>query len=116
MGQLTTHVLDTMHGTPAAGVRIDLYSLGDDRVQLKSIITNVDGRSDQPMLNTDEIRQGLWELVFYVGEYFTSKNVVSTEIAFLDEVPIRFGINDTDAHYHVPLLVSPWSYTTYRGS
>lgn len=116
MGQLTTHVLDTMHGTPAAGIRIDLYSLGDDRVQIKSIVTNADGRYDQSLLNNDEIKKGKWELVFYVGDYFTAKNVATTGVPFLDEVPVRFGIDDIEAHYHVPLLVSPWSYSTYRGS
>lgn len=116
MGQLTSHVLDTMHGTPAAGIKIDLYSLTQGRVLIKSIVTNTDGRCDQPMLNADELKPGQWEVVFYVGEYFAKKNIASGENPFLGEVPVRFGIDDGDAHYHVPLLVSPWSYTTYRGS
>jgi 5-hydroxyisourate hydrolase len=116
MGQLTSHVLDTMHGTPAAGIKIDLYSLAAGRVHVKSMVTNADGRCEQPMLNTDEIESGAWELVFHVGDYFAGKNVAAGDSPFLDEVPVRFGIDDADAHYHVPLLLSPWSYTTYRGS
>lgn len=116
MGQLTSHVLDTTHGTPAAGVKIDLYSLAQGRVQIKSLVTNADGRCDQSMLNADEIKSGQWELVFHVGDYFAGKNIAAGDTPFLDEVPVRFGIDDSDAHYHVPLLVSPWSYTTYRGS
>ena len=116
MGQLTSHVLDTMHGTPAAGIKIDLFSLEEGRVQVKSIVTNADGRCEQPMLNAEEFKSGQWELVFYVGDYFASKNVSAGDTPFLGEVPVRFGISDSDAHYHVPLLVSPWSYTTYRGS
>jgi len=116
MGQLTTHVLDTTEGKPASGIRIDLYSLGRERVQIKSIVTNVDGRCDEAMLSDNEMQRGEWELVFHVGEYFGGGNVEKTSKSFLGLVPVRFGIDDTTAHYHVPLLVSPWSYTTYRGS
>ncbi len=116
MGQLTTHVLDTTKGKPASGIRVDLYALGSERVQVKSIITNIDGRCDEAMLNDDEMQSGEWELVFHVGDYFGDGKVEKTSMPFLGLVPVRFGIDDTTAHYHVPLLVSPWSYTTYRGS
>ncbi len=116
MGQLTTHILDTMHGRPAAGVRIELYALEDKRRHVKTVTTNSDGRCDGPLLDGDEIKQGNWELVFHVGVYFKACKIEVTATPFLSEVPVRFGINDVDAHYHVPLLVSPWSYTTYRGS
>jgi 5-hydroxyisourate hydrolase len=116
MGQLTSHVLDTMHGKPAAGIKIELYSLGNERLQVKSMLTNADGRCDQPLLNDEDMEKGEWELVFHVGEYFRDKNVETTDVPFLGQVPVRFGIDNRDLHYHIPLLVSPWSYTTYRGS
>ena len=116
MGQLTTHILDTMHGKPAAGVQIELYSLDGERQVIKTVLTNSDGRCDAPLLNSDEIRQGNWEIVFQIGAYFKGEQIDAAETPFLTEVPVRFGIDDVDAHYHVPLLVSPWSYTTYRGS
>jgi 5-hydroxyisourate hydrolase len=116
MGHLSTHVLDTMHGKPAAGVRIDLYSLGKERRQVKSLLTNDDGRGDEAMLSEEEIKKGEWELVFHIGEYFASLNVKASDVPFLNQVPVRFGIDDPANHYHVPLLASPWSYTTYRGS
>ena len=102
---LTTHVLDTAHGRPAAGVRIELFRL-DPRTPLKTVVTNDDGRTDEPLLT--ELEAGSYELTFAVGEYFGE--------GLYDEVPIRFRIEDAGAHYHVPLLVSPWSYSTYRGS
>ena len=102
---LTTHVLDTANGRPAAGVRIELFRL-DPRASLKTVVTNADGRTDEPLLS--ELEAGVYELTFAVGEYFGS--------GFFDEVPIRFRVEDAGAHYHVPLLVSPWSYSTYRGS
>jgi 5-hydroxyisourate hydrolase len=104
-GRLTTHVLDTAHGRPAAGVPIELFRL-DDRRPLKAVATNADGRTDEPLLTQLEV--GRYELLFFVGGYFGE--------GLFDEVPIRFRIADPDAHYHVPLLVSPWSYSTYRGS
>ncbi|MFT5133398.1 MAG: hydroxyisourate hydrolase [Gammaproteobacteria bacterium] len=116
MGHLSTHVLDTVQGKPAAGIRIELFSLGKERVQVKSIITNADGRCDEPMLADEEMQRGEWELVFHIGEYFRAHKVESTGVPFLNQVPVRFGIDDPDKHYHVPLLASPWSYTTYRGS
>lgn len=118
MGKLTTHVLDTAHGCPAANLKIELWSIDsqtDQRIQLKVVTTNSDGRTESPMLNESEIKIGTYELVFSIGEYFASKSAVA-EPAFLDRVPIRFGIADETAHYHVPLLASPWSYSTYRGS
>src|SRR5438093_7457055 len=109
-GKLSTHVLDTAHGRPASGMRIELWSLASQPSQLlKTIRTNNDGRADQPLLSADEIKAGEYELVFYVGEYFQSPG-------FLNRVPVRFTITDPNASHHVPLLCSPWSYTTYRGS
>ena len=106
-GRLTTHVLDTANGRPAAGIPIELARLdGEHRELLRSVKTNADGRTDEPLL--EELQAGTYELVFAVGEHFGE--------GFLDRVPVRFTIADADAHYHVPLLVSPWSYSTYRGS
>jgi 5-hydroxyisourate hydrolase len=102
---LTTHVLDTARGRPAAGVQIELFRL-DPRTPLKAVATNADGRTDEPLLT--ELEAGRYELLFFVGGYFGE--------GLYDEVPIRFRIEDAGAHYHVPLLVSPWSYSTYRGS
>ena len=117
MGKLSTHVLDTAHGCPAAGVRIELWSLaGDARKLVKTATTNTDGRTEAPLLGADELRAGLYEVVFHVGDYFASRGVALTEPRFLDQVPVRFSIADATAAYHVPLLVSPWSYSTYRGS
>lgn len=117
-GKLTTHVLDTTHGCPAAGLKIALYELreGDQRTLLKSVITNADGRVDSPLLEGPTMRAGVFELVFQAGEYFRSKDVELPEPPFLDVIPVRFGIADAELHYHVPLLVSPWTYSTYRGS
>jgi 5-hydroxyisourate hydrolase len=106
MSILSTHVLDTAHGRPAAGMKIELWSLGKLR---KTVGTNSDGRTDTPLLAADEMEAGDYELVFYVGDYFGERS-------FLDRVPVRFTITDANANYHVPLLVSPWSYGTYRGS
>ncbi|SKA83372.1 5-hydroxyisourate hydrolase [Thiothrix eikelboomii] len=120
MGKLTTHVLDTANGCPAAGVKIHLYRCANDgtRTLIKTATTNHDGRCDQPLLTDVELEVGSWELVFHMGAYFWSKgnpNTVS-EPPFLDLIPILFGVADPHAHYHVPLLASPWSYSTYRGS
>jgi 5-hydroxyisourate hydrolase len=118
-GRLTTHVLDTTQGRPAAGLTIELWALdgaGDERRLLKSVQTNADGRADAPLLTGDELATGVYELVFAVGDYFAAQGMPLPAPAFLDRVPVRFGIADPTAHYHVPLLVSPWAYRTYRGS
>jgi 5-hydroxyisourate hydrolase len=109
-GKLTTHVLDTARGRPAAGMRIELHRLGNDRTLLSDIVTNVDGRTNYPLLEGVQFSTGIYELTFYVGDYFAETS------RFLDLVPVRFTITDPEAHYHVPLLCSPWSYSTYRGS
>ncbi len=115
--KLSTHVLDTAHGRPAQGMQIELWSLGAERPQLlKTVRTNGDGRTDQPLLSTEEMRAGQYELIFFVGDYFASQVPPGARVRFLDRVPVRFGIADVKDSYHVPLLVSPWSYSTYRGS
>jgi 5-hydroxyisourate hydrolase len=115
--KLSTHVLDTAHGCPAQGMQIELWShAGAQPKLLKTARTNADGRTEQPLLAADEMKAGLYELVFHVGEYFAGKGLQNATQAFLDKVPVRFGIADAAASYHVPLLVSPWSYSTYRGS
>ncbi len=117
MPRLSTHVLDTMNGKPAAGVKIALYRLdGEARSLVKEVVTNADGRTDAPLLAGDDYKPGQYELVFRIGEYFRSTGAVLPQPAFLDVVPLRFGIAEADGHYHVPLLASPWSYSTYRGS
>lgn len=116
MGRLTTHVLDTARGRPASGIRIDVTRRdADGRVSLvKSVLTGVDGRGE--LLSAGEMAVGSYELVFHVGAYFAAAGVTGTDPPFLDRVPVRFTIAEADAHYHVPLLASPWSYTVYRGS
>ena len=117
-GKLTTHVLDTANGCPGKGIAIALWKLDpktESKTLLKTLETNDDGRTDSPLLNPKEMTTGVYELVFAVDEYFASYLPYS-DTPFLSRIPIRFGINDIDAHYHVPLLVSPWSYSTYRGS
>jgi 5-hydroxyisourate hydrolase len=117
MGRLTTHVLDTSAGRPAAGVRVELYRLdGDGRERLADVTTNEDGRCDAPLLEGDRFQTGEYELWFHAGAYFQSVGVALPEPAFLDTVPIRFGIAEAGQHYHVPLLISPFGYSTYRGS
>ena len=117
MSKLTTHILDTYHGTPAAGVKIELWLLSDDEdTMILETTTNADGRTDAPLLAEDTFEAGKYELVFYIGDYFATKKVAADDIRFLDSIPIRFGIQDPTSHYHVPLLASPWSYSTYRGS
>jgi len=108
MSQLTTHVLDTMRGIPAAEMTIELWSLDQSRM-LKTVQTNSDGRTDAPLLAGNEMTAGSYELIFHVGDYFGERR-------FLDRVPVRFVVSDATAKYHVPLLVSPWAYSTYRGS
>ncbi len=118
MGRLTTHVLDTANGRPAGGVRIELLALGEDggRTPLVTLTTNDDGRTDQPLLAGAAFKPGRYELVFHIGAYFAGLGTQQPDPPFLDTVPLRFGIADATAHYHVPLLASPWSYSTYRGS
>ncbi len=117
IGRLSTHVLDTARGRPAAGVRIDLARIdGSQRVELKTVYTNADGRTDQPLLDAHEMDVGRYELTFHVGDYFRAAGVELPSPAFLDTVPLCFAVADPQAGYHVPLLVSPWSYSTYRGS
>jgi 5-hydroxyisourate hydrolase len=114
-GFLTTHVLDTAHGRPAAGIEMDLYRIdGEERKLLKNVKTNTDGRTDEPLIPENEFERGTYEIVFHVGKYFGRTEI--PDPPFLDRVPVRFGIADPDEHYHVPLLASPWSYSTYRGS
>ncbi len=117
-GRLTTHVLDTATGRPAAGLALTLFALDEDegRRPLARAVTNADGRLDAPLLGPGTMRAGRFELVFEVAAYFRARGVSLPEPPFLEAVPIRFGIADPDAHYHVPLLVSPYGYTTYRGS
>jgi 5-hydroxyisourate hydrolase len=110
MGKLTTHVLDTAQGRPGAGIAVELFRLeGETGTLVAKATTNRDGRTDAPLLEGDKLRPGTYQLVFHIGAHFKSRG-------FLDVVPIRFNIADAAAHYHVPLLCSPWSYTTYRGS
>ena len=117
MGKLSTHVLDTAHGCPAAGVALELYALTDSgRILLKVDSTNRDGRCDAPLLEGDALRSGRYELVFAAGDYFAAQVVDLPEPRFIDDVTIAFGIADASQNYHVPLVVSPWSYSTYRGS
>ena len=115
MGALTTHVLDTSGGKPAAGVLIDLYRLDGDAESLSSAINNEDGRCPEPLLDGEDFIPGEYELVFHAGDYFRALGAALPDPAFLDHVVIRFGIAD-DTHYHVPLLISPFGYSTYRGS
>lgn len=114
-GKLSTHVLDTANGCPAAGMQIELWSLESEQPKLlKTVRTNPDGRTDEPLLAADKFKPGQYELIFNVGDYFASTG--ESRLRFLDRVPVRFGIADANASYHVPLLVSPWAYSTYRGS
>ncbi len=118
-GYLTTHVLDTARGCPAEGIVITLYKVsGKSRQEVASTITNDDGRTNSPILPKEAFAPGKYELVFSVGEYLHKHKLVSKtdEPLFLEEIPIRFGMNDANAHYHVPLLLSPYGYSTYRGS
>ena len=115
MGRLTTHVLDAAQGRPAAGVDVRLYALNDERELVATAVTNGDGRTDEPLLDGDGMRTGTWELEFDIGSYFRAAGFRLSDPPFLDTVVIRFSAK-ADEHYHVPLLVSPWSYSTYRGS
>jgi len=116
-GKLTTHVLDTSRGCPGAGLRVQLHRIHDEqRTLLKETTTNSDGRCDAPLLQGDEFSNGSYELLFFAGDYFRAKGGDLKEPLFVDKVVIQFGICDATEHYHVPLLVSPFSYSTYRGS
>ena len=115
MTKLTTHCLDTFSGKPAKGVKVDVYIVSDKREKLNSVILNNNGRSDKSLIEGNNFKEGEYELVFFIGDYYKKKtNLPKTP--FLNEVIIRFGISNPSEHYHVPLLVSPWSYSTYRGS
>lgn len=115
-GRLTTHVLDTASGTPAEGLKIELYRLqGEGRTLIKAVSTNSDGRVDAPLLAGDDFQTGEYELVFFAGDYLRASGAKLPSPAFLDIVPLRFGMAER-AHYHVPLLLSPYGYSTYRGS
>jgi 5-hydroxyisourate hydrolase len=139
-GKLSTHVLDTVHGCPAQNVKLELWAIADEadhsqsqnKVLLKTLYTNQDGRTDELLLDDTEIKVGIYEICFYVSDYFAKfpdcanpsdsktnskiNSKTNSKINFLDQIPIRFGITDASDRYHVPLLVSPWSYSTYRGS
>jgi 5-hydroxyisourate hydrolase len=117
MGRLSTHVLDTSRGVPAAGVRIELHMLtGDARRHVAAATTNADGRTDAPLLSGELLEAGIYELTFHAGEYFRQLGVVLTDPPFLDRVVVRVGIAEPGRNYHVPLLVAPYGYSTYRGS
>lgn len=125
MGYLTTHILDTTNGLPANNVTIKLYRLTETKTLLKETCTNDDGRCDSPILAEDDFASGKYEIEFAIGDYFRRldslpekqiANITQKEPLFLDDIVIRFGINNEDSHYHVPLLVSPYGYSTYRGS
>jgi len=116
MAKLTTHVLDVYSGKPGKNIKVELFFLnGKDREIINSLVLNTDGRSDKPLAEEDKFKSGKYELVFYIGDYF--KEIIKNEKEpFLDDVVVRFNISNNKENYHVPLLVSPWSYSTYRGS
>jgi 5-hydroxyisourate hydrolase len=117
MGRLSTHVLDTAKGKPAAGVRITLYRInGQSHRKVKEVVTNSDGRTEGPLLEGAALTPGSYELVFATGDYLRASGQAGEGTLFLDEIPIRFGVSDADGHYHVPLLIAPFGYSTYRGS
>ena len=115
--KLSTHVLDIAHGCPAPGMKIELWSLdGDDRTLVTTAKTNADGRTDQPLIGGRPVPIGRYELTFRVGKYFADRQVPTSDPPFLDQIPLRFSVSEPEGHLHVPLLVTPWSYATYRGS
>ena len=117
MAKLSTHVLDTLHGRPAAGVRVELHSVGSGGTTLIATTrTNADGRTDKPLLEGDAVRRGRYRLVFHVGDYFRAAGVALPDPPFVDVVPVDFGIAEDGGSYHVPLVCTPWTYSTYRGS
>ncbi len=116
-GRLTTHVLDTARGKPAAGVKILLYRVsGNSHRKVAETVTNADGRTDAPMLEGKALSEGYYELIFCAGDYLRATGQAAEGVSFLDQIPIRFGVSDAGQHYHVPLLISPFAYSTYRGS
>jgi len=116
-GYLTTHVLDTARGCPADGIAIALYKVsGNSHRKIAEAITNADGRTDAPILPASSFITGEYELIFRAGDYLRRNGMAGEDPLFLDQIPIRFGMNDADTHYHVPLLLSPYGYSTYRGS
>lgn len=116
-GYLTTHILDTARGCPAQGIKIALYRVsGNSPRKIAETVTNADGRTDAPILAKEAFEIGTYELIFFCGDYLRDTGQASEEPLFLDQIPIRFGMADPDAHYHVPLLLSPYGYSTYRGS
>ncbi|CAN5436381.1 hydroxyisourate hydrolase [soil metagenome] len=116
MRRLTTHVLDTALGRPAAGLTIELWSAGSAPALLKTVVTNREGRVDGALLEGADFGSGIYELVFHAGDYFKSQNVPPSGAPFLDIIPVRFSAAEEPAHYHIPLLLSPYGYSTYRGS
>jgi 5-hydroxyisourate hydrolase len=117
MARLSTHVLDTSRGLPASGVVIELHTVEPDRrTRIATAVTNADGRTDAPLLSGDRIEPGIYELTFHAADYFRHSGVATSTPPFLGEVVVRFGISDPGGHYHVPLLLSPYGYSTYRGS
>jgi 5-hydroxyisourate hydrolase len=116
-GKISTHVLDTTIGKPGAGVRVDVFALqGGGRSWIKTVHTNADGRTDEPLLLDDAVQLGVYELDFHAGDYYRARGVQLPSPAFVDVVTLRFGVADPHANYHVPLVCTPWSYSTYRGS
>ena len=115
MTKLTTHCLDTFSGKPAKGIKVDIYFVSEKREKLNSIVLNNNGRSEKPLIEGANFKEGQYELVFFVGDYF-KKITDLPATPFLNEIIIKFGVSDPTEHYHVPLLVTPWSYSTYRGS
>jgi 5-hydroxyisourate hydrolase len=117
MPRVSTHVLDTAHGRPADGIRVELHLLvSDERRMVAERTTNAEGRTNAPLLSGDRLEPGVYELTFYAGDYFKRVGVVLTNPPFLDTIVVRFGISDVGGHYHVPLLLSPYGYSTYRGT
>jgi 5-hydroxyisourate hydrolase len=116
VARLTTHVLDTAHGRPAAGMKVELYAAGGERRLLTASVMNADGRPDAPLGEGGAVPPGVYELVFHAADYFRAIGVSLPDPPFLDQVLLRVGIAEAEGRYHVPLLVSPWSYSTYRGS
>ena len=115
MTKLTTHCLDTFTGKPAGGIKVDVYWVSNKREKINSVVLNSNGRPDKPLVEGTNFKEGQYEIIFFVGEYF-KKITNLPNPPFLNEVVIRFGVSNSQEHYHVPLLVTPWSYSTYRGS